>query len=355
MAELCCRHISAMMGGNPVMLTPSGTAALEMAALLLNIGPGDEVIIPAFTHYSVANAFILRGASAVFVDVDEKSLNIDPVLAEAAVTGRTRAIAAVHYGGTSCDLDALLSLTRKPPFPVLIEDNALSLGSTYRSRMLGSFGTFACLSFHSGKNITAGGEGGALILADESYLPAAQIIREMGTNRAAFRRGETERFSWKSCGSSYLLSELSAAFLSAQLEAEEQIRRKRAALFAQYRSLLAPLEERGLALCSRVPDYNTGNGHLFYIRSSRRSALERRLGERGVETAAHYPSLPRTPFAQTGTQCSTSAPTPVSDAAEFDLLRLPLYPQLTGDEVRYICAEILDFFSSPGKDGLSHG
>ncbi len=348
MGKACEQQLGAILETHRVMLTSSCTHALEMAGLLLNIGPGDEIIIPAFTHYSTANAFLLRGASIVWVDIDPDMLTLDLEKTTRAISASTRAVVPVHYGGISCDMDQLLKLANDRDIAV-IEDSALSLGSTYKNHMLGSLGTFGCLSFHSGKNLTSGGEGGAIVIGSEDYLHHAEIIREMGTDRAAFHRGQLSEFSWQGLGSSYLMNELSAAFLTAQLEHESEIRELRLRLWELYHTLLEPVETSGAARRPVIPTWNGHNGHTYFIRTDNRKSLQDYLRNRGIETAPHYPALPATPFGKSSPRFFSPEPTLHAETAASSLLRLPLYPDLTEDQVIYICREILEYFGLSQK------
>ncbi len=347
MGKACKQQLEIILKTDRVLLTSSCTHALEMAGLLLEIGPGDEIIIPAFTHYSTANAFLLRGATIVWVDIDPNMLTLDLEKTTRAISANTRAIVPVHYGGISCDMDQLLTMVRDMDIAV-IEDSALALGSSYKNRMLGSLGTFACLSFHSGKNLTSGGEGGAIVIGSENYLRHAEIIREMGTDRADFHRGQLSEFSWQGLGSSYVMNELSAAFLTAQLEHESVIRERRLRLWELYHTLLEPIEASGAARRPVIPAWNGHNAHTYFIRTDNRKSLQDHLLSRGIETASHYPALPATPFGKSSPRFFSPEPAVHAESAASSILRLPLYPDLTEAHVTIICREILGYF------GLKH-
>jgi dTDP-4-amino-4,6-dideoxygalactose transaminase len=345
---LCEEKIAEQMDAEDCLLTSSGTHALEMAALLLDIGEGDEVIIPAYTHYSTANAFLLHGAKVVCVDIDPDTLNIDPKKAAAAVTPHTRAIIPIHYGGTSADMGKLQAIANSHAISI-IEDAALSYGSFYNGKKLGTLGTVGCLSFHSAKVLTSGGEGGAILLNRKGLHTKAEILQGMGTDRAAYFRNSIPEYTWRGVGSSYLISELSAAFLSAQLDAAAETMKKRVALWNLYHENLADLEKSGCIKRAVNPNFSEHNAHTYYIRTFQQSELRAYLGQKGIETSTHYKVLPETPF---GKSCSNIiVPEPVVHAVETSetLLRLPLYPDLTHVSAETVCSEIINFF------GLSKG
>ena len=254
-----------------VLLTPSATHALEMSALLLGITPGDEVIIPAFTHYSTANAFLLRGARIVCVDIDERTLNIDLEAVRAAITPRTRAVVPVHYGGLSCEMDRLTALPEVRSGRIaVIEDAALAFGAAYVEVPLGGIGQFGCLSFHSAKHVHSGGEGGALIIRDAEVSARARIIHEMGTDRAGFREGAISSYTWRGIGSSYLMNELSAAYLAAQLDFAGFMQRECLRIWNHYQERLEGIEHyRGFSKSPHGTALHRNNGHSFYIRVPR--------------------------------------------------------------------------------------
>src|SRR5436305_3892687 len=288
----CQQWLEENCGARKVLLTHSCTAALEMAALLCDVGEGDEVIMPSFTFVSTANAFVLRGARPVFVDIRPDTLNLDERRIEEAITGRTRAIVPVHYAGVACDMTAILETARSHGLRV-IEDAAQALGATYRGRDLGTLGDLGCWSFHETKNFISG-EGGALVIQDPSLIERAEIMREKGTNRTKFFRGEIDKYTWIDIGSSYLPSELVAAYLFAQLENSERILAKRKAIFARYRSALEPLARAGAVRLPIVPDGCEPNGHLFYIlleSEELRDAMLRHLNASGVNAVFHYVPL----------------------------------------------------------------
>jgi len=341
----CHQWLERKLGARKALLTHSCTAALEMAAILCELNPGDEVIMPSFTFVSTANAFVLRGAVPVFVDIRPDTLNLDEKLAAKAITPRTRAIVPVHYAGVSCEMDALMGLARERDL-IVVEDAAQGVLSEYKGRKLGAIGHFGCLSFHETKNVISG-EGGALLINDPRFVERAEIIREKGTNRAQFFRGEVDKYTWVDIGSSYLPSELVGAFLWAQLENAEKINIKRKNLCCAYRAGLEALAQRGaLTLPQPVPVGANGNGHLFYVLLKdleTRSDLIAHLKTRGVHSVFHYVPLHS---AQAGRKFGRAAgPMMVTDDVAGRLLRLPLYYGLTEEEVADIVAEITAFFA----------
>ncbi len=321
-----CHVLLQQMSGSPkALLTHSCTAALEMAAILSEVEPGDEVILPSFTFVSTANAFVLRGAVPVFVDIRKDTLNLDERLIEAAITPRTRAIVPVHYAGVACEMDAIKAIATRHNL-LVIEDAAQAVGSKYQGRPLGSIGELAALSFHETKNVISG-EGGALLINDLHFAERAEIIREKGTNRSAFFRGQVDKYTWVDIGSSYLPSEVVAAFLCAQLEQVEQLNARRHALWQQYHERLQPLEERGLLRRPIVPANCEHNAHLYYVllpTLAQRTAFIADLKARGIGAVFHYIPLHSTPAGRKYSRAVGDLP--VSDAAGERLVRLPLWP-----------------------------
>jgi len=340
----CHQWLEQNLGAKRALLTHSCTAALEMAAILCGLEPGDEVIMPSFTFVSTANAFVLRGAVPVFVDIRPDTLNLDEKLVAQAITPRTRAIVPVHYAGVACEMDALMALAGSRDL-VVVEDAAQGILAEYKGRKLGAIGHLGCLSFHETKNVISG-EGGALLVNDERYLERAEIIREKGTNRAQFFRGEVDKYTWVDIGSSFLPSELVGAFLWAQLEHAGGINARRMKLCAAYRAGLDALARRGvLALPQPEPPGVKGNGHLFYILLkdlATRSALIAYLKARGIHSVFHYVPLHFSPAGRRYGR--TAGPLPVTDDIAGRLLRLPLYYGLTEEQVAGITAEIAAFF-----------
>lgn len=329
--KLCNAKIAELTSAPAALLTHSCTAALEMAAILCDLAPGDEVIMPSFTFVSTANAVALRGAVPVFVDIDPETLNIDPTRVEAAVTPRTRAIFAVHYAGFPADMDALADIARAHDL-LLVEDAAQALGSTYKGRKAGSLGDMAAFSFHETKNIISG-EGGALTVARPELIERAEIIREKGTNRSRFLRGQVDKYTWVDIGSSFLPGELVAAFLYGQLEEEPLIRKTRLEIFDHYHDAFGDLAARGRVELPRQPGDTTGNGHMFYLLMrdiEDRDAFITHLREHEIIAPFHYVPLHSAPGGQRFGRADQDLP--VTDETYARLVRLPLYFTL-GDEI----------------------
>jgi dTDP-4-amino-4,6-dideoxygalactose transaminase len=340
----CHQWLEQNLGAKRALLTHSCTAALEMAAILCDLNPRDEVIMPSFTFVSTANAFVLRGAVPVFVDVRRDTFNLDERLIDAAITPRTKAIVPVHYAGVSCEMDAIMDLARQRSL-LVVEDAAQGILAEYRGRKLGAIGHLGCLSFHETKNVISG-EGGALLVNDERFVARAEVIREKGTNRAQFFRGEVDKYSWVDIGSSYLPSELVGAFLWAQLEQARAINARRMDLCTAYRKGLEPLARSGaLALPQSEPAGVTGNGHMFYVLLqdlAARTRLIAHLKARGIHSVFHYVPLHSSPA---GRKFGRAAgPMTVTDDVSSRLLRLPLYFELDEGDVRHIAAAIRGFF-----------
>jgi dTDP-4-amino-4,6-dideoxygalactose transaminase len=322
------------------LLTTSCTDALEMAAILCNIEPGDEVIAPSYTFVSTVNAFVLRGAKIVFADSEANNPNIDVATLEALVTPKTKAIIVVHYAGIACDMDAVTALTTKHNL-FLIEDAAQAIDSYYKGKPLGTFGHFAAFSFHETKNIISG-EGGMLVINDLSYVERAEIIREKGTNRSKFFRGEVDKYGWVDIGSSFLPSEIIAAFLYAQLEHLDEIQAKRISLWNLYHEKLAVLEQNQQLGLPDIPAYATNNGHMFYLvcnTASERDALIAYLKGKEILPTFHYLSLHTSPYFN-----DKVTALPNSDKFTERLVRLPFYYELSEDQLTYITTAILDFY-----------
>ena len=330
------------LGAPRVLLTTSGTDALELAALLLDVCPGDEVLLPSFTFPSTANAFLLRGARLVFVDSSAASPSLDVSQLEALITPRTRFIVPVHYAGTACDMDPLLALAQQYQL-LVVEDAAQGIASQYRGRPVGTLGALGAFSFHETKNITAGGEGGMLVINDPQLVERAEVIREKGTNRAAFFRGEVAKYNWVDVGSSFLPAEINAAFLWAQIEALAVIQRRRCALWLRYQALLRPLAEVGVGL-PVLPDYATLNGHLFYVvcrTLAERTALIAWLRERKILAVFHYQPLHRSPYYAAR---HDGRALPWADHYADCLVRLPLYTGLRDGQQDEVIRAVLSFY-----------
>jgi dTDP-4-amino-4,6-dideoxygalactose transaminase len=339
----CQKWLQEHLGSRKVLLTHSCTAALEMAAILANIKPGDEIIMPSYTFVSTANAFVLRGGVPVFVDIRPDTLNINEALIEEAITPKTKAIIPVHYAGVPCQMDAIMELAERKRL-LVIEDAAQALLSRYHDRCMGTIGQMACLSFHETKNIISG-EGGALLINDPSLIERAEIIREKGTNRSQFFRGQVDKYTWVDIGSSYLPSDILAAFLYAQMENADQIIAKRNSIYDLYMEGLRPLAEKGYIQLPFILNDCCSNGHMFYIitRSlEERTELTKFLKEHGIMAFFHYVPLHSSPAGKLygrayGTLDVTKR---VSDC----LLRLPLYYEMTNNDVHSVSETISDFY-----------
>jgi dTDP-4-amino-4,6-dideoxygalactose transaminase len=336
----CQAFFESRYGFPRALLTTSCTDALELAALLLRIGPGDEIIVPSFTFVSSANAFALRGAKLVFADSSPEHPNIGIDSVEPLVSARTRAVVAVHYAGVGCDMDPLLDLARAHSF-ALIEDAAQAIESSYKGRPLGGIGTLGAFSFHDTKNIVAG-EGGLLAVNDPTLVARAEVLREKGTNRSAFFRGEVDKYGWVDVGSSFLPSELTAAFLWAQLEAVEQVQSRRLAIWQRYASNLHEIDTRfGIALPT-IPPYATNNAHMFYLvcrTLAQRSRVIEDLKSRGIHATFHYLPLHTSSYFL---ERHDGRDLPHSRGFADRLLRLPLYYSMSDQEVDYISETLID-------------
>jgi dTDP-4-amino-4,6-dideoxygalactose transaminase len=322
--KLCHQRLEERIGCAKALLTHSCTGALEMSALLANIQPGDEIIMPSYTFTSTATAFVLRGGVPVFVDIRADTLNIDETLIEAAITPRTKAIVPVHYAGVGCEMDAILDVAKRHGLMV-IEDAAQGFASTYRGRPLGALGTMGCLSFHETKNIISG-EGGALLINDAHLAERAEIIREKGTNRSAFFRGDVDKYTWVDLGSSFLPGELIAAFLWAQLQQGDDITRRRLEIWNHYHAALADAEQRGLLRRPIVPAECVHNAHMYYVllpSLAARTEVIRRMRAQSVMPVFHYVPLHSSPAGQRFARvCGSMMNT---DDLSSRLLRLPLW------------------------------
>jgi len=320
----CNAWLEQRIGCHKAMLTHSCTAALEMCAILADIQPGDEVIMPSFTFVSTANAFVLRGGVPVFVDIRPDTLNIDESKIEAAITSKTRAIMVVHYAGMACDMAAIQGIAARHRL-LLIEDAAQAIGAAYRGRPLGSFGQLAALSFHETKNVISG-EGGALLVNAPELARRAEIVREKGTNRGAFFRGEVDKYTWVDVGSSFLPSDIIAAFLWAQFEQFEEIAARRSALWRAYHEAFADLEKAGLALRPRVPPDATPNAHCYFLLlpdAETRTRFIAALRRDGVNSVFHYVPLHSAPAGRKFARASGSLS--VTQSVSDRLTRLPLW------------------------------
>ena len=331
-----CQHFfEERYGFKKCLLTTSCTDALEMAAILCDIQPGDEVIVPSYTFVSSALAFVRAGAKIVFADSMERSPNIDAERIEDLITPKTKAIVPVHYAGVACDMDRIMEIADRHEL-LVVEDAAQAIDSFYKGRPLGGIGHLAAFSFHETKNIISG-EGGLLVINDERFVRRAEILWEKGTNRAEFFRGEVNKYGWCDTGSSFLPSEIIAAFLWAQLEELDTIQNKRKALWNRYYSCLKPLADKGLFRLPDIPDYATNNAHMFYLvchSLEERSALIKRLKENDIQAVFHYLSLHSSPYYQAR---HDGRELPICDRYSDCLVRLPLFYDLDIETVDVIC------------------
>jgi dTDP-4-amino-4,6-dideoxygalactose transaminase len=335
----CQTWLESRVGCRKALLTHSCTAALEMAAVLADLQPGDEVLMPSFTFVSTANAFVLRGAVPVFVDVRPDTLNLDERALEAAITPRTRAIVPVHYAGVACEMDEILALARRHRL-LVIEDAAQALGSTYKAGALGQLGDLAAVSFHETKNVIAG-EGGALLVNDETLVERAEIVCEKGTDRSRFFRGEVDRYTWTDIGSSYGPSEVTAAFLWAQLEAEEAIRCRRHEIWRWYAEAFTALERRERLRRPVIPAHCTHNAHMFYVLVTdleTRTRLLRELNDQGINAVFHYVPLHSSPAGRAYGR--PHGRLPHTEQISEQLVRLPLWLGLEQADVERIAEAV---------------
>ena len=340
----CNEWIEKKTGTPKCLLTTSCTHATELAALLADIQPGDEVIMPAYTFVSTADAFVLRGATAVFVDIRPDTMNIDETKIEAAITEKTKAIVPVHYAGVSCEMDTIMDIAKRHNLMV-IEDAAQGILSTYKGKQLGTIGEFGCYSFHETKNYSMG-EGGALLIQKEDKIEDAEIIREKGTNRSRFFRGQSDKYTWVNYGSSYLPSDMNAAYLYAQLEMADVIFDDRMRSWNQYYETLKPLAEAGKIEVPVVPEECTHNAHMFYIKAKdleERTALISFLKEKDILSVFHYIPLHTAPAGQKFGRFHGEDVYTTKESER--LARLPLYYGLKPEQVSYICDCVKEFYA----------
>ncbi len=340
----CNEWMEEKTGTKKALLTTSCTHATELAAILADIQPGDEVIMPSYTFVSTADAFVLRGATAVFVDIRPDTMNIDAELIEAAVTERTKAIVPVHYAGVSCDMDKIMEIAKKHNL-VVIEDAAQGIMSTYKGQALGTIGDFGCFSFHETKNFSMG-EGGALLIRDEKDIENAEIIREKGTNRAKFFRGQIDKYTWVEKGSSYLPSEMNAAYLYAQLELAEEITADRMATWQRYYNAFTELAKAGKVELPFIPEDCTHNAHMFYLKCKdleERTALIRFLKENDILAVFHYVPLHSAPAGLKYGRFHGEDKYTTKESER--LVRLPLYYGLEPEKTDYIIEKVKEFYS----------
>ncbi len=339
----CETWLEANLRCGKAMLTPSCTAALEMAALLLDVSPGDEIIMPSYTFVSTANAFVLRGAVPVFVDIRADTLNLDEMLIEAAITEKTRAIVPVHYAGQACNMDAIVAIAEKNDIAI-IEDAAQALLSVYRGKFLGAIGRIGCVSFHATKNVTSG-HGGAILLNDERDLERAEVIRDRGTNRHQFLSGGVQKYSWVDIGSSFFMSEICSAALFAQLQNAKWTNEARISICNRYRAGLASLEADGRIRLPTEFEEMTGNGHIFYLLANdllERDLLLVHLRAKGIEAAFHYTPLHSSPAGRRFGRTHGSLPN--TQLASDRIVRLPVFPSLRDDQLEQIISAVREFY-----------
>lgn len=339
----CSEWIEKRTGTKKCLLTTSCTHATELAALLSKVGPGDEVIMPSYTFVSTADAFVLRGATPVFVDIKPETMNIDENLIEAAVTEHTKAIVPVHYAGVGCEMDMIMDIARRYGL-LVIEDAAQGILASYKGKPLGAIGDFGCFSFHETKNFSMG-EGGALLIRHQEYIEDAEIFREKGTDRSKYYRGQVDKYRWQNYGSSYLPSELNAAYLYAQLEEAEKINNWRLARWYQYREALQPLADAGRIELPFIPDYCEQNGHMFYIKTEdqeERAELINFLKEKDILAVFHYVPLHSAPAGLKFGRFHGEDKYTTKESER--LLRLPLYYGLKEEETAYIADQVKGFY-----------
>jgi dTDP-4-amino-4,6-dideoxygalactose transaminase len=344
----CDAWLEEHTGTGKALLTTSCTHATEMAALLAGIKPGDEVIMPSYTFVSTADAFVLRGATAVFVDIRPDTMNIDENKIEDAITEKTKAVVPVHYAGVACEMDTIMDIAERYHL-LVIEDAAQAITSTYKGRCCGAIGDYGCYSFHETKNLSMG-EGGALLIRNKKDAERAEIIREKGTNRAQFFRGEIDKYTWVDIGSSYLPSELNAAYLWAQFEMVDKIQRDRMRSWNRYYERLRPLAEQGYIELPYVPDDCGHNAHMFYIKAKdlkERTALISYLKDRKIGAVFHYIPLHSSPA---GKRLGRFHGEDVYTTKESErLVRLPMYYRLTEEELETVVESVKEFYCAGGK------
>ena len=339
----CSAWMEERFNAHKVLLTTSGTTALDMASLLCELQPGDEVILPSFTFSSTANAFVNYGAKLVFVDIRPDTMNIDETKIEAAITDRTKAIVVMHYAGVACEMDTIMAIARKHRL-LVIEDAAQAVMSSYKGKALGTIGDFGCYSFHETKNYSMG-EGGAILINTPEYVERAEILREKGTDRARFFRGQVDKYTWVDLGDSFLPSELNAAYLWAQLEMADEINEDRLSSWKSYYDAFADLEKRGLVTLPAVPKGCVHNAHMFYLKCrdlEERTALIAFLKARDILAVFHYVPLHSAPA---GLRFGRFSGEDVYTTRESDrLVRLPLYYGLTADDQAKVIRAVRDFY-----------
>lgn len=349
----CERWIENSMGGGKVFMTTSATASLVLAAILIDIKSGDEIILPSYTFVSTVNAFILRGATPVMIDIEEGTMNMDHTKIEAAITPKTRAIVPVHYGSVACNMDPIMELAEKHGL-IVVEDAAPSLTASYKSKALGSIGHIGCFSFHETKNFTSGGQGGAIVINDPKLVNRAEIVYDIGTNRRQFFRGEISKYEWVDVGSNFVMSEIQAAYLWAQLEVADDISSRRLRLWQMYDAALRPLANSGhIRLFENIPG-RLHNAHVFFIKlrhKEQRDEFQRHMKDVGITASPHYvPLHPRDIFQKLGRFVGEDTfTTKESDC----LIRLPLYYGLSDNEQNLVITHVRRFFQV--KENVTNG
>lgn len=339
----CQQFFEEKYGFKKAIMTTSGTDALEMAAILCDVKPGDEVIVPSYTFVSSALAFVRQGAKIVFADSCEHNPNIDAEKIEALITPKTKVIVPVHYAGVACDMDRIMEIANKHNI-LVVEDAAQAIDSYFKGKALGGIGHFGCFSFHETKNVTAGGEGGLLVVNDERFIRRAEIIWEKGTNRAEFFRGMVNKYGWVDTGSSFLPAEINSAFLLAQLENLDTIQNRRREIWQQYYDGLKPLADKGFFEMPDMPDYATNNAHMFYLvfhSLEKRTKFIAKMKELGIGAVFHYLSLHLSDYYKS--VCQDIPNLPNCDKFADCLVRLPMYYELSDSEVTYIIKSIKEF------------
>lgn len=344
----CNEWLEKRFNAKKVMLTTSGSTALDMAALLCGIKPGDEVILPSFTFSSTANSFVLAGATLVFVDIRPDTMNIDETKIEAAITDRTKVICPVHYAGVACEMDAIMGIAKRHHLMV-VEDAAQGVMSTYKGRALGTIGDFGCYSFHETKNYSMG-EGGAIVINNPAYIEKAEILREKGTNRSQFFRGQVAKYNWVDFGDSYLQSDLNAAYLWAQLEVADQINENRLETWNRYYTAFKPLEEKGIVQLPIIPEGCVHNAHMFYLKTKNletRQEYIKFMKENDILCVFHYVPLHSAPA---GLKFGRFDGADENTTADSDrLVRLPMYYNIEKDDLNKVIEKTLEFFSRGTK------
>ncbi|WP_347244922.1 dTDP-4-amino-4,6-dideoxygalactose transaminase [Thermogutta sp.] len=343
--KACSRFMEERFGIKKVLMVPSGTAALELAAMLCDLQPGDEVIMPSYTFVSTASAFVRVGARPVFIDIRPDTLNIDETKIEAAITPRTRVIVPVHYAGVACEMDTIMDIARRYNL-LVVEDAAQGVNAFYKGRALGSIGHLGCYSFHETKNYICG-EGGALCINDERFIERAEILRDKGTNRQKFFRGEVDKYTWVDVGSSYVMAEILAAFLWGQLECLDSITTRRREIYEYYWTSLHPLAEAGLLRVPHIPPECQSNYHLFYIltrTAEERDEMLRHLRDNGVLAIFHYVPLHSSPMGRRWGYRSEDLP--LTEDLASRLIRLPMYYELSSEQQEYVAHLVRTFCRS---------